>query len=256
MNHLAGIILIIFLFAINTSFSELKLYIRKVADNVEYTTDPWQYPTLKARIRAELNGSPIKLDLNNVFILENNNICKPYYIGNFEQDTTSSNKWQLIKWYTRRLGSNIPSGNKTYIVDLISIVYNNQIATTSSWHERSDLSCVRFHDYQNYPIIEKEFKYGEPGSSQDENIIVKALAGMIDGSGYEGQVWIDSITIYNDNFKLKWDGWINDTRPPPLHIWVGMPYYVRLYYEPKDNNYHTGNIICFYYSVNYQIGKD
>ncbi len=244
MNRWTRLIFILVCFLnLNISYSQLNLYIRNVSDNVQYTTDPWQYPTLKTRIRAELNGTAVKLNLNNVFILENNNVCQPYYIGDFEKDTISNEQWQLVKWYTRKAGANILPGNEA---QTIIVAYDNQIAQISSWHPRSDLSYVRFHDYQILPIIEKEFKYGEPGSSQNENIVVEAMAGMIDGSGYEGQVWIDSITVNNDNFRIKWDGWINDKRPPPLHIWVGMPYYVRVYYEPKDNNYHTGKVTIFY----------
>ncbi|MFH1052250.1 MAG: T9SS type A sorting domain-containing protein [bacterium] len=226
--------------------AQLRLKIRKVTDEGFTTTDPWQYPIMKARIRAEVSGTPVKLSSSNVLIMENNKISKPIAVEDFVVDTTTGELWQMVKWYTRREGPNLSSNNMLVMTDTFYVFTGNEIAKIAGWHNRGDLSFVKMHNSQDQTIIEKGFISGDPGSSQAENIIVKALKGQIDGSGTEGQIWIDSAKVHTSNFRIKWDGWSLDKRPPPLHIWPMMPYFVRLYYEPKDNGYHTDKLTVYY----------
>ena len=243
ISIIALILLLLFGSELN---AQLRLKIRKVTDDGITSIDPWQYPIMKARIRAEISGTPVKLTNENVLILENNKIAKPYAVEDFVVDTTTGELWQMVKWYSRRDGPNLTINNQMIITDSFFVFTGNEVGKIAGWYGRSDLSFVKIFNFKDETIIEKEFKFGEPGSSQVENIIVKALKGQIDGSGTEGQIWIDSAKVHTNNFRIKWDGWSQDKRPPPLHIWAQMPYFVRLYYEPKDNNYHTDKLTVYY----------
>ncbi len=245
--YLIRIIVVLSILIIGSELNaQLRVKIRKVVDDGFTTVDPWQYPLMKARIRAEISGSPYKLSKNNVLILENNKVSKPLIVEDFVTDTTTGEVWQMVKWYTRREGPNLTSNNQLVMVDTFYVFTDDEIAKVAGWHNRGDLSFVKMHNFEDQTIIEKEFMFGDPGSSQVENIIVKALKGQIDGSGTEGQIWIDSAKVHSNNFRIKWDGWSQDKRPPPLHIWPMMPYFVRLYYEPKDNEYHTDKLTVYY----------
>jgi len=226
--------------------AQLRVKIRKVTDAGYTTIDPWQYPLMKVRLRAESAGTPVRLSKENILVLENNKISQPVSVGEFETDTTTGELWQLVKWYTRREGPNLSHNQQVVMVDTFYVFEDDEIAKIPGWYDRKDLSFVKVQNFKSENIIEMEFKEGAPGSSQIENLIVKALLGKIDGSGTEGQIWIDSVNIHSENFRIKWDGWVQDKRPPPLHIWPGMPYFVRLYYEPKDNGYHTDKFSVYY----------
>jgi hypothetical protein len=247
-NILSKYIIIIALFFcfVQEADSQLSLYIRRVTDAAYPTIDPWQFPVMKARLRAESAGSPVKLSPENILILENNKISKPYSVSEFQTDTTTGELWQLVKWYSRREGTNKTYNNNVVLIDTFFVFKDNEIGRIAGWYSRTDLSLVKIFNYKQEPLVDMEFKTGEPGSSQTVNIIVKAMQGMIDGSGSEGQIWLDSVKVHTDNFRIKWDGWSQDKRPPPLHIWSGMPYFVRLYYEPKDNEYHTDKFTVYY----------
>jgi|GEM_PF-1978068 len=240
------VILLLLLTVQSVLDAQLRVKIRKVTDDGFITVDPWQYPLMKARIRAEISGTAFKLSKDNILIQENNKISKPISVEDFVVDTTTGELWQMVKWYTRRDGPNLPINNLVITVDTFHVFTGNEIVKIAGWHNRGDLSCVKIFNSNDITIIEKEYKYGDPGSSDVSNIIVKALKGQIDGSGTEGQIWLDSVKVHTDNFRIKWDGWTQDKRPPPLHIWPMMPYFVRLYYEPKDNNYHTDKLTVYY----------
>jgi len=239
------VILLLFICEFNAN-SQLNIYIRKVVDINNYTIDPWHYPLMKARIRAEFNGEAVQLKKEQVLILENNMIARLSSISDLQNDSSSSQKWQEIAWFTRRKGANSSINNQVIMVDSIFVTYQNTIGKTIGWFSRMDLSYLNIENYKNEPMTEMEFPFTDPGSSENKIVIVRGKQGQLDWEGYENPLRVDSVKVHTKNFRIKWDGWVADKTPPPVDIWVGMPYYARIYYEPKDNEYHTDRFSVYY----------
>ena len=241
-----SVLVFLFLICEINANSQLNIYIRKVVDINNYTIDPGHYPLMKARIRAEYQGQSVKLNKEQVLILENNMIAELSAITDFQSDSSSNEKWQEISWLTRRKGANSTINNQVIMVDSIFITYQNKIGKTIGWFSRMDLSYLNIENYKNEPLTQMKFPLGDPGSSQNNIVILRGKQGQYDWEGFENPIRVDSVKVHTDNFRIKWDGWVADKTPPPVDVWVGMPYYARIYYEPKDNGYHTDKFSVYY----------
>jgi len=225
-----------FFFLIIFSFIQLKsqLIIQIKTINAPFNVNSEEFPKLSAQIRAIYNGQPVKLNKDDVKILESGLTftSKVSEISDFE------NGWQTIKWIPELITFD------SFYVCRIYILYENNLASTIGYGMLSRVPYTMVTNQDNIQIREVFWENVQPGNNIPFQV---RFRGQINTSNNDGpySIYLDSITTTTPYFTIKWIGSDSDfdRSPPPRSIRVGSYYWVNIYFAPTENKYYQDMLV-------------
>lgn len=218
-------------------YCQLSVELKPNAVGSYETVNAEAIPLLTAKIRVAYQGQYVGLQPENILILENNRISKPYQIS------ADADNWNLVKWYTSAPGPVMPN----YVTFFINYANNNGGIT--GLYLRQDMPLLSFRN-DNYEVIDN-ISWGilAPGEKKYKRFILlspMAKKDTVKGIYEEMPIRIDSVRTHTQEFSWYWHGSMFNTEKPPTDIRSPFAYNVSGIFMPQDTIYYRDRMTVYY----------
>lgn len=220
MSYILRLVVFAAFFCAFTSTLQAQISIQlSNVDGFGRKVDVTNYPICKITVRANNGGSPIPMNLNNIYFRQNGQRALPFrvqpngtqYDVYFNSRTTGSTKVDIIV---------TDKGLAGLITDSIS-----------------ELCLVRFLNIQGFVTTEEKVKFAYVGDTATIYLQVNAYVGKSNPDGSQRPIRLDSLHMSSPDFKITWIGSNISIKHPPVDMLPGFNYYFRIDYVPKSTDY-------------------
>lgn len=222
------LLLLVFLFFAFTDSAFSQLRLTRVAFDGGSSLDVSNYPKVRARLRATLDGQPISLTSQDVHLLFSNQVAPPDVV------LDESNGVHIIEWISSQFGglfTTVLASKQGQTTTLgFSSAVGNSVGGRVIFRDSMSRNVPLFVDFGVVPV----------GNSDTIKLKVVATEAALE-NGRERRILLESVAVNNPAFKLIWKGSYG-TSEPPLQILSPLQYRVDLVYEPTNNEPAFGTL--------------
>ncbi len=224
---------LVFILLTVSANAQLRLDI-KVLDNAKNMVNTEDVPYFEAQLSADLNGTPIEFNINDLLIVEDNQSTFP------ESVSSLSNGWQTVRWKTEL--EDFVGVNTTNFV----LTYNDMVAAVSGRYTKPNYSLIIISERDVGQVNYIKFGNIPPGGFDLEQIDVRALIGKTGQNGIEQKIRLDSISTGTEYFEYNWQGSTFNQNQPPTDLGIGSTSLMDLYFYPDAPRYYR-DVLTLYY---------
>lgn len=195
-----------------------------------------QYPYYTAWVKVYKDGELIKVNAENLIIIENNKSSTPVRIAD------TSGDWQAITWLKK-----MRTTDALYMDFKIIATVGNESAASFNLvsHEKPSLHVT---NEKNSLINEVGFYNVQPGQDIPEQVRIFYSNDFENGT--EKKLRVDSIRMHSRFFRAEWLGSDGDgiSLPPrlPYTLIPGFRYWINIFFKPDDKSFYEDSLTIYY----------
>lgn len=195
------------------------------------------YPQLSLKIQLRKDSIPIKLNKEQIYVVENNNVSRAIDIT-----PPDALGYQVIRWNLSSI--NISSPTVVVFIDS-NVIYKKYSVASNLSDDELSTSFIKFVDNQRNII--KELKFGnvpiDKYTNKGGEVIVSKNRTR---NGISLPVRIDSVGTTHNDFKYLWLGSNINTNQPPVDIISPFPYSYEVIFFPTQNRYFREYFMVYF----------
>ena len=232
--HYKIIILLLFLLP-SSLFGSLEIQLKQINPPYTHTVDMNDYPRGAAYVKVLKDGSPVVVDKEDIYIIEDNYVQQPFEI------LPPENGYQRVRWNTRL--------RDYFSISYIVASFANEVDVEMGYiNTMEKMSQIRINTV-NSDLKQEHYFVANPGEKEAQTKRIYSIINSKTETGDDINVLIDSVSTLSDDFSIEWRGNYvvpNGRQLPPCEIYPVFQYDVLVTFEPKDDEYQTDEMTVYY----------